>query len=204
MVRGLRWTGSRMSASQIVLAGIVVVAGLLAGLSLTAVFTRGNAPFGRVSLGPWQFSPRAGAADVDPYTRAETVVRGALPLGIGEGIAMSAQTDSAGQPLSGACRYMIEGDFPAARFWTLALYHADGRPIEDGAPRHAVTSAEVLRSADGGVRIAVSPSAMAGTWLRSGPGALRLILRLYDTPLSASATTLRPKDVPQIRRLDCE
>lgn len=183
---------------------ISVFAGILAGLALTYAAVQTFRPAGVVQIGPWEFAPRAGSPDVDPYTRAATAVRGELPLGIGEGMTMVARVDSAGAPLDAGCDYRVEGQVPGARFWSLAVFDPAGRRLDRPGTRHALTSSEVLRGQDGALAVDLSHEVHPGNWLPLVErGAFRIVLRLYDTPLSASATALAAGDLLAIRRLGC-
>lgn len=155
-----------------------------------------------IAVGPWiaQRSPDPAAAD--PYTAA--IAAGVQPFGLGssEGIALVAETDSAGDPLSGRCTYIVSGEPLSARLWTLTAYDADGRLMDNPSQRHGFHSAEILLRADGGFDIAISASPEPGNWLPVTPaGPIRLVLRLYDTPLTGPVTPAGP--VPAITRSGC-
>jgi hypothetical protein len=62
----------------------------------------------------------------------------------------------------------------------------------------------VARDADGGFTIAVSASAHAGNWLPIGTkGAFALVLRLYDSPVGATAGAIDKRAMPRIAREAC-
>ncbi|GEP02791.1 hypothetical protein MOX02_08290 [Methylobacterium oxalidis] len=188
--------------------GLVVYAlGLGAGLGLVSAdwATRGRYPFGGVTVGPWTAWPRAGASNADPYARAVNARRGEIPLAVGEGLLLSATTDDTGRGLEAGCRYSIAGHTPPARAWTLTV---TGRGAPDPARpslRSGFTSTEILRERDGRFAILLAPEAQAGNWLPSPgrSGALRLALRLYDTPVAAGTGSLDPETLPAITRLGC-
>lgn len=184
---------------------ITLLSGIIAGLSITWLTVVGTPPTGMVRLGVWAFAPRVGASDVDPYVRGATVVRGDLPLGIGEGLALTAQSDSMGDPLDARCAYGLSGAIPSARYWTLARYAPDGTVADATTRRHAFTSSEIVRAHDGTFEITIARTVQPGNWLPLGDESrFVLMLRLYDTPLSASATTLRETDLPTISRRACQ
>ncbi|MEA1831094.1 DUF1214 domain-containing protein [Methylobacterium durans] len=188
--------------------GLVLYAlGLGAGLGLVSAdwATRGRYPFGGVTVGPWTAWPRAGASNADPYARAVNARRGEIPLAVGEGLLLSATTDDSGRGLEAGCSYSIAGHTPPARAWTLTVT-GRGAP-EPGRPalRSGFTSTEILRERDGHFVISLAPAARPGNWLPSpaASGALRLGLRLYDTPVAAGTGSLDRDSLPAITRLGC-
>ncbi|VUD71066.1 DUF1214 domain-containing protein [Methylobacterium symbioticum] len=175
------------------------------GLASADWATRGGYPFGGVTVGAWTLWPRAGSTAADPYTRAVNARRGEIPLAVGEGLLMTAAADDAGRTLDAACTYSITGATPPARAWTLTV---TGRGAADPVRppiRESFTSTEVLRERDGRFAITLGPEAEPGNWLPSprAEGPLRLALRLYDTPVAASAGSLDRDSVPAITRVAC-
>ncbi len=161
-------------------------------------------PFGAVTIGPWRVAAKAGSLEADPSTRAALARSGEIPLALGEGLKMVARVDSAGRPLDRRCLYRIGTHMPAARYWTLSLTDADGYPVENAAGRYGFRSSEILRDADGGFSIAVSATVHAGNWLPIGaPAPFALVLRLYDSPLSATAGGMEKSATPAIVRENC-
>ncbi|MDQ0469718.1 DUF1214 domain-containing protein [Labrys wisconsinensis] len=179
--------------------------GAVVGLGLTWWTLAGGPGFNALRIGPWSAWPQAGTPDADRYARAGLARSGDLPLGSGEGLAFVATRDSAGAALDGRCRYRIEPIAPPARWWTLALYDADGHLPDSPVGRHGFTSAEVLRRGDGVAAVVVAPDAAPGNWLPSGPagGPFRLVLRLYDTPVSTSAARSDAVVLPDIIAEGC-
>lgn len=185
-----------------ILAAILV--GLLGGIGLTAFVARDGIVFDHRKVGGWVIAPRIGSELIDPYSRVRVLVSGALPLANGEGFSMTAEQDRDGQPLDGRCAYRLTGAMPAARFWTLSLTTPDGRPIITPIQRAGFTSGEIIRSGDGRFAIEIGPRPLAGNWLPSPEkGRFILTLRFYETPLSATATVLEERMLPEIRREAC-
>jgi hypothetical protein len=181
-----------------------LLAGLAGGLALTFLALQNDLRFDRVENGPWSAWLRPAGTAFDPYARANLARTGELPLTLGEGIMLVARTDSAGAPLDLACRYSLAGVVPAARLWTLAAYRPDGMLAASPAGRHHLTSAQVLRQQDGAVAVRIGRETSAGNWLPvSGRGAFVLVLRLYDSPLSASSGSVRLTRLPAITREGC-
>lgn len=161
-------------------------------------------PFDAVSVGAWSVAIKAGAPDADPYTRASVARGGEIPLAAGEGLRLIARADDEGRALSARCVYRVGPRAPAARYWTLALVDHDGFPVENPAHRYVLRSSEILRERDGGFAIYVSAEAHSGNWLPIGaPVRFALVLRLYDSPLSAAAGGIEKAAAPAIHRESC-
>jgi hypothetical protein len=179
-----------------------LAAGLGGGLALTAALLDGASAPGQSRLGPWAMWHRAGAPDADPYTRALFARRGELAMAPAEGLALHAGRDGAGEALDARCAYRIAGRMPAARAWTLTVHRPDGTLPENAAARRGLTSAEVVGGGEG--EVTLSAHASPGNWLPLPPeGRFVLVLRLYDTPLSAVAAALDAERLPRIERLEC-
>ncbi|TGD94827.1 DUF1214 domain-containing protein [Methylobacterium nonmethylotrophicum] len=199
----------RAGTVGLVLYALVLGAGL--GLASANWATRGRYPFGGVALNAWTAWPRIGSREADPYVRAIHARTGEIPLALGEGLLLTALTDDAGHRLDPSCRYRIAGATPPARAWTLTVERrgqAKALPQAGTAappPRTGFTSTEVLRDRDGRFAVALSPTVQPGNWLPmpEGEGSIRLVLRLYDTPVAASTGVLEREGVPSITREDC-
>lgn len=180
------------------------VLGIALGLAATNAAVERRVGFDLVRAGPWTSSATAGSQEADPYIKA-SLARGAeIPLGLAEGLTFIAAADSSGGSLDGRCDYLVQGAAPAARYWTLSVMTGGGRLIDDAAKRYGFTSAEIVRSGNGDFKIAVSPLARPGNWLPVGPTAsFVLVLRLYDTPVTATASTLNAQSMPTIVRTGC-
>ena len=191
-----------MRSSIVIL--IVALAGLIGGaLSAWYAIDRSQG-FGTIEIGPWTAVPYASAGEVDPYTVARSVVEGSVPLGVTEGLAFNALTDSNGGTLSLTCDYDISGITPSAKLWTLVAYGPDGQPAEP-APggASALYSGAIVRFADGSYKVSLSRFVKPGNWLGvSGDGSFRLTLRLYDTSITGSAH-LDELHMPSIVRGAC-
>lgn len=159
--------------------------------------------FNSLSLGEWTAWPESGSPDADPYSGAMLARSGEVPLGAAEGLAFSADTDSAGAPLSGRCNYVIVGQTPLARLWTLTAYDSQGRLMGDAGQRTSFHSREILRRPDGRFEIRAASQVQPGNWLPiTRDERFRIVLRLYDTPL-ATGNQLGELVMPQILRESC-
>ncbi|KQP11565.1 hypothetical protein ASF28_09755 [Methylobacterium sp. Leaf99] len=193
----------RASTVSLVLYALALGAGI--GLATADYATRGGYPFGGVAVGAWTAWPRTGSVGADPYARAVNARRGEIPLAIGEGMLLTAAQDDEGQALDATCTYTIAGITPPARAWTVTVAGRGPRDPERTIVREGYTSTETLRERDGRFVITLSPEVQAGNWLpmprASGP--VRLALRLYDTPVAASAGTLDRAALPAVTRTGC-
>jgi hypothetical protein len=159
--------------------------------------------FNSLSLGEWTAWPESGSPDADPYSGAMLARSGEVPLGAAEGLAFSADTDSARAPLSGRCNYVIVGQTPLARLWTLTAYDSKGHLMGEAGQRTSFHSREVVRRPDGRFEIRVATQVQPGNWLPiTAVDRFRLVLRLYDTPL-ATGNQLGELVMPQVLRESC-
>jgi hypothetical protein len=180
------------------------VVGLALGLWSSRAILATGAPFGVVVIGPWSVAAKAGSPEADPYTRAGLERSGEIPLALGEGLQLIAHSDDSGRPLDPRCTYRIGSHTPAARYWTLSLVDRAGFPVENAARRYGLRSSEILRDGDGEFSIFVSAAAHSGNWLPIGANApFLLVLRLYDSPLSATAGGIEKSAAPSIVRERC-
>ncbi|MGE0765046.1 MAG: DUF1214 domain-containing protein [Hyphomicrobiaceae bacterium] len=148
--------------------------------------------------GPWAAWSAAGRADADPYTRAHFIRRGMLPISAAFGLTYEAISDGEGQRLHSSCEYVLEGEEPPARFWSLSVFDENGRLIPNSADRYAYNSATLLRPAGGGLQVALARSARPGNWLpTTGAGRISLVLALEGREQS------RAWQPPTIRRVAC-
>jgi hypothetical protein len=177
--------------------------GLSLGLWSAWLTVRSPAPIGVIRLGPWQAWPSAGTVDVDPYSRARLARTGEIPLGSGEGLALLAQTDDSGAPLTSSCDYTIAGETPPARLWTVSIEDAEGRAVRNGEEVAALASDVLLRAPDGTFAIALSKGPKSGNWVSPDDARrFRVVVRLYDTT-ARLVTALTTLTMPHIVRERC-
>ncbi|HEY1544510.1 MAG TPA: DUF1214 domain-containing protein [Xanthobacteraceae bacterium] len=160
-----------------------------------------GAGFGALRIGAWTAQPKSGTTNIDPYSRATIARSGALPIGLGDGVAFRASADDRGQPLDGRCDVLVSGTTPPARYFTITLYDPAGRLVANSLNRHGFTSEELYRNQDGSFAVEVAPRARAGNWLPTG-GADRyvLVLRFYDTAVGVATRAEREAPMPSIKR----
>ena len=183
---------------------LALILAAVVGLGATWMTATRGTDLGTLTIGPWTARPKAGTADIDPYSRASIARSGELPVGTGDGVAFSATRDDRKQPLDGRCDVVVSGITPAARFWTLTLYDASGRLVANSLQRYGFTSQEVIRGADGSFEVRVAARSRSGNWLPTG-GIERygLVLRLYDTPVGVATRSQRDAPMPSIETLAC-
>jgi hypothetical protein len=182
---------------------LAMVIAIAVGLGSAFLVLDRSVAVGSTVIGAWNVQPASGVLQSNPYVAAATATAIDLPLGTAEGLTFVAFGDDAGEPLAGQCDYVLTGQTLLTRLWTLVLYDGDGRLIANPSGRTSVHSREILRSGNGGFTVAVSTAPQSGNWLPAPPaGAFRLVLRLYETPLT---TTILPADLPlpRIVRGDC-
>jgi hypothetical protein len=155
------------------------------------------------SVGAWTAWVAAGRADADPYTRAHFIRRGMLPVSSALALTMEAVSDGEGQRLHSSCEYLIEGDEPPGRFWSISVFDEQGRLIPNAAERYSYNSVTALRAPGGRFSIALARSARPGNWLPTGgAGRISLVLTVEEQRDigGQSAQAWLP---PAIRRVSC-
>ncbi len=183
---------------------LVCALGLALGFLASAYALSRLSPFDRVRLGPWELEAHAGSTEADPYTLARLERSGEIPLAVGEGLQLIARIDDAGRKLDARCVYEVGPRAPAARYWTLSLIDQDGWPVDNLARRYGFRSSELLRSGNGDFTITVAADVQPGNWLPIGTqGPFELVLRLYDSPLGATAGAIDRSTAPRVTRVGC-
>ena len=179
--------------------------GVLLGLFVTFVAIEHGNGFAAIEAGPWTGWPRSGSPEIDPYTRAILAYSGKISLSESEAMSFVAHGDSNGADFDPACDYVVKGEMPPARFWTLTLLSPAGALIANTADRHGFTSSELLRASDGQFEITLSRHARPGNWLPLGRASkFILVLRFYDSELSAPAAALDAAHMPMVVKGRCE
>jgi hypothetical protein len=182
---------------------IVLLVGIALGLGATwfTVIKRGTLG-GGVSDGPWSTTLDAGSKTADPWLRARIAVHGLLALNRSETIYYTARTDSAGAPLTGACRYRIEGKDPPTRWWSITAYGADDFLIPNPAGIYSASMHSVHRGAGGRFAIALAKEKPVGDWIPVGDGPFSVSIRLYN-PDAAVAADPAHVALPTITKESC-
>jgi hypothetical protein len=178
--------------------------GAASGIGLTWYAAARGHGFGAVTIGAWTAWPKSGTTEADPYARAAFARSGELPIELADGLAFVATHDDAGRAFDGRCVIRIRGRLPPARLWTITVYDARGRLIDNAAERYGFTSTEVVWNPDKTVEIVLAPRARAGNWLpTSGRGSISAVLRLYEAPVGIGSRSGGGDDMPAIRQESC-
>ncbi|MGB6119665.1 MAG: DUF1214 domain-containing protein [Mesorhizobium sp.] len=158
-----------------------------------------------ISVSGWVAYPDAGTSQADPYTKARIAREATLPLGPAEGLPFFAARDKDGALLARNCNYVIAGQFPPARFWTLQVAAADRlQPALSRNRTPGLTSYAVMRDDNNMVRVVASRSVQPGNWLQvSGDEPMTFVLTLYDTPVASSQNITEIK-LPQVSKVGCD
>jgi hypothetical protein len=165
-----------------------------------AVF-RGGMPSGIVD-GPWHTSLAIGSAGGDMRTRASVALHGLLALNRSETLYYTADTDSAGAALDGACTYSLTGRDPDARWWSITAYGTDDYLIPNAAHRYSISKNSIVREKDASFRATVSPAPVPQNWIALAPGHFSLTLRLYN-PGTGTAADPAQAALPAIKKESC-
>jgi len=182
---------------------ILLLGLLLAGWSVRFALDNGYGA-NIVTVGPWSALPFVGGRKVDPYTKSALAVSGKIPLGVAEGLAFTAITDSAGNRLERSCNYSISGNTPISRLWTLVPYDLSGNELKpENTQKTGIYSGSLIRFPNSSFKIALGDFPQSGNWMPlSGEGSFKLILRLYDTPISSDIGVSTP-NMPSIQLENC-
>src|ERR1700742_634385 len=103
------------------------------GLGLTFYAVRHPLALDVIQDGAWSAIANEGGPDVDAYALAALAHRGEAPLSIADGLAFRTSEDDEGNPLSGACSYVISGTVPPVRVWSLSAFDTTGQPFANPA-----------------------------------------------------------------------
>ena len=180
-----------------------MVASLVLGLGSTYLLADRGLEFGVVRSGPWVANLRA-ANDPDPYVRAHSAKTGEIALALAEGIRLKATASDDGRPLVGNCSYIIAGNTPQSRFWTIFLESKDGVTIDNDLHRHGFTSSEILRDDTGRWSIFLNKVMTAGNWqpLISSDN-FSLVLNHYEPTILGGTSAIQRDKLPYIKRIKC-
>ena len=166
---------------------LTILLGTALGVVLAIHVVRTGAFASDVRIGPWQTGRDFGSADASARTRAVVALRGLLALPAKEARYYTADTDSAGRPLDGRCRYRVAGGSLPARWWSLTLYDPDGYLVANPAGRYSVESAAVEPE-----RPAAATPEMAAILATQLAAEARWAIRVAPSPPGGSAVNWIP------------
>jgi len=185
---------------------VIVLIGLLIGVSAASALLSKTSHFGAVTSGPWRTNPAIGAAAADPLTRARIARVGLLALTQSETVYYTAFTDTDGAPLTSACQYELSGGDLSTRWWSVTLYAEDNFLALNGHDAHAVSADSVQRDEAGHYVAALTETQpdSAANWISTAnAGAFSLTARLYN-PNAEVLADLRDVALPDIIRTQCD
>jgi hypothetical protein len=186
---------------------LVLAVGLIVGATSAWYSIQRSHGIGAINIGVWTAWPYSGANQADPYTLARITSDSTVPLGAAEGLAFEATRDDDGKFLRLECNYILEGNTPKAKLWSLTPYRQDGKSVRSEKDNSLISyhtnSTRLLRFTDGTFQIALGPVPSPGNWLATqGNGIFRLVLRLYDTPITSNTGIAVPV-MPKIINIGC-
>jgi hypothetical protein len=178
----------------------VISAMVLAAIALRFLLRR--APLSG-NHGPWRVDLSLGSGQAGLYTRAFTAWNSLFALPAPEVVYFTALHDSDGHRLQCGTTYSIEGEDPAARWWSITAYRRN-RLIPNPLGRYSFSPTTVTRRADGRWVICLSPHPPARpgkNWLPTGDpsGNLGLTLRVYG-PVPMLLANPETVQLPAIRK----
>ena len=190
--------------NRIIYWGGVAVLGVALGLASASYALRISGSGDGAATGPWKVSLSAGSPDADMYTRARIARYGLLALDKKETLYYIANTDSAGEPLSGSCSYILKGVDLAARWWSVTAYGPDSYLIANDANIFSFAKTTVNREADGGYIVRISADKQEGNWLPVRAGErFDLTARFYNPDSTVSAAP-QAAVLPTIVKESCQ
>lgn len=180
------------------LAGLAV--GLGSAYALTSRGLRGD----DIRNGPWTTALNYGLSSTDVVTRAAVARSGLLALPAKEVVYWAATTDDKGAPLDGTCRYILSGNAPDTRWWSVTLYDTKGYLIANPQRIWSVNGANVAQDAAGHWAVVIAPDKPAdAAWLPSPKGQpFHLTLRMYNPGKAFRADPARAR-LPHIVKESC-
>lgn len=162
--------------------------------------------FHKVQIGLWAAYPQDISDEAEPYALAKAGRQAGIALGRAEGLSFYLSHDDEGNALNGRCRYIMHGQVPEARFFTLYATDKEHVPLRagNGLPGR-LFSQDIIRDETGAITIMLSPQAVDGNWLAVPAGVYGLQLNLYDTPVTAMIGLARPSmpSVVKVREGRC-
>jgi len=181
-------------------AGSYIAGGVAAGCLSAFVAIQSSGVEEAEAGAPW-LSRSAALMDQQAfYVRAHYLISGRLPPAPGQIIEATAETDSDGRPLTGACAYRITSAGPLPVWWSLSITGGSSIATDAAAAplQSTADSGTSLRQPDGTVEIVAHPSPQPGNWLKS-PTTRRFSLLYSALPQGAGATppwTIRREGCP--------
>lgn len=182
--------------------GGAVILGLALGLGSARLAVTGFGG-GSVTNGVWSTDLNIGGTEAGMYTRASVAVNGLLALKRSETIYYSATRDANGATLSSSCSYILEGQDPATRWWSVTVYGSDGFLLPEAKGKYSMSKSNVARSGGGTFQIALTRDGSGPNGIPTGSGDFTLTLRLYN-PDGSIALAPDKAVLPQLKTGACQ
>ncbi|WP_421790445.1 DUF1214 domain-containing protein [Hyphobacterium sp.] len=191
---------------------VTLLLGAVTGLT-SALWLSGWTPldppglFQAIEVDDWRSDAAIGSDAADPYTRAYVARRGLLGLRREEATYYLRNVDDDGAQLSENCAYVIEGEAPAARWWSVTLYASDYFLAQNTDDAHSADASRLPVDEDGLWRATIQAEnpGDGSFWISSRyAGEFDLLFRLYNASEDVLNT---PEDIlvaPNIVRLGCQ
>ncbi len=181
----------------------VATGGVALGLASAALVLALGQGSGAIVVGPWTTNLQFGSARADMYTRARVALFGLLANDKTETLYFRATTDSDGEPLSGDCTYVVEGEEISARWWSITAYGPDSFLIPNEPGVYSQSKTNAAREENGHFVIRVSAERQERAWLPVKAGErFDLTARLYDPDASVGDAPASAA-LPRISRESC-
>jgi len=160
-----------------------------------------------IDINDWTSDPAIGSETANPYMRAYIARRGLLGLRREEATYYLRTVDDGGQPLRENCAYVIEGETPDARWWSVTLYAGDNYLVENEDDAHSIDMTRAIIGADGFWRATIQATdpGDGSFWVSSrNAGQFDLLLRLYNAGDAVLETPETALTTPDILLLGCQ
>lgn len=152
---------------------------------------------------PWKTWTRD-AVRHSPYADAHFMLAGHLPMPASQFIIHEADTDGDGSDLDGDCTYVIAGNLPVVRWWSVtAGERRNSGGGADRGPSQHTTSAKAIAEASGEIRITVAPLPAPGNWISAGDSSTFTLTLVLHDPARRGGPFPGPDELPTIRRTAC-
>lgn len=191
---------------------ITLVLAILAGLG-SALYMSGwlafNPPglFRTIEVNGWTSDPAIGSTAAGPYTRAYVARRGLFGLRREEATYYLRSVDEDGHRLHEDCAYVLEGDMPDVRWWSVTLYAGDYYLAQNDDDAHSVDMTRTVPGEDGLWRATIQATdpSDGSFWISSrNAGQFDLLYRLYNASPDVLETPETALATPRIIPLGCQ
>ena len=182
----------------------VVLLGMALGIGFAVWQIRNSGLGNDIAIGPWTTGRDVGPVDAERKTRAVVGLRALLALPKREARYFTAATDSAGQPLSGKCSYVLEGGAIDARWWSVTLYDRGGWLIPNRWNRYSIGSARIPADQAADWTVVIAPDEEPGLWIPTATSGLFELTLCACRPHGGLASDPGQATMPTITKRECK